>query len=152
MKVLSKSEIKELNERIEREFGAGNLFSKQDVVHQDDRLIIKDKKPVFFQYEDRLVPSLHLLLVKNILKTVSIDMGAVKFVAGGADVMRPGIVRLDDGIQQNQCVAVVDERHGKPLAVGISLFSGKDILEMKVGKVIRNIHHVGDDVWTYSSE
>ena len=45
-------------------------------------------------------------------------------------------------------ISVVDENHGKPLAVGIALFAGEEIRNMASGKVIKNLHYVGDKIWT----
>jgi len=46
-------------------------------------------------------------------------------------------------------VAVVDERHGKPLAVGVSLMSSEDILAATHGKMILSKHHVNDALWDF---
>jgi len=110
-------------------------------------LILRDKDILFFMHDGKAVPTLKLLLKEPILKTVTVDMGAVKFVAGGADIMRPGIKTVDDGIQQNDFVAVVDETHKKPLAVCQALFSGEEFMKLEKGKVLKNIHRVGDEIW-----
>ncbi|MCJ2533922.1 MAG: RNA-binding protein, partial [Candidatus Thermoplasmatota archaeon] len=55
---------------------------------------------------------------------VIVDMGAVGFVTKGADVMAPGIVDADECIQEHDYVWVCDEKHKKPLAVGIALITG----------------------------
>jgi PUA domain protein len=44
-------------------------------------------------------------------------------------------------------VVVVDERHQKPLAVGIALYDSETLRNLKHGKTIKNIHWVGDDLW-----
>ena len=77
-------------------------------------------------------------------------MGAVRFVINGADIMRPGITSFDEGIQKNDFVVVVDETHNKPLAVCVSLFSSEELLGVDSGKVLKNIHYVGDKLWNLS--
>jgi PUA-domain protein len=151
---LSKSDIKELNSKIEVQLGKKEFFDKKDgIVCVDDKFILKNREPYFF-YPDatktRLVPALKALVKENFLKSVVVDMGAVKFVVGGADIMRPGIKAVDDSIAHDDFVAVVDETHKKPLAVGIAMFSSQEIMELKNGKVIKNIHHVGDEIWNFS--
>ena len=74
-------------------------------------------------------------------------MGAVRFVVNGADVMRPGIVEIEDGISKDDLVSVIDKNNRKPLAVGIALFSAEEMKAMSTGKVIKNIHYVGDELW-----
>ena len=41
----------------------------------------------------------------------------------------------------------VDETHNKPLAIGISLITGPEMVENDEGKAIKSIHHVGDEIW-----
>ena len=74
-------------------------------------------------------------------------MGAVRFVVNGADIMRPGIVEIQAGIEKDDFVAVVDKNNKKPLAVGIALYSSEEMRVMASGKVIKNIHYVGDELW-----
>lgn len=78
---------------------------------------------------------------------VVVDMGAVRFLANGADVMSPGIVDADPEIERDDIVIVVDEKHHKPLAVGISLISGPEMIKNNSGKAIKTIHHIGDAIW-----
>ena len=77
-------------------------------------------------------------------------MGAIKFLIGGADVMRPGIVEIDYGIAKDEPVVIVDINNQKPIAVGIALISGAEMKVTKNGRVIRNIHYVGDKIWDMS--
>jgi len=76
-----------------------------------------------------------------------VDMGAVKFVYNGADVMAPGIVKADASIAIGDFVWVRDERNLRPLAVGEALMSGAEMGASEKGKSVRSIHHVGDDLW-----
>jgi PUA domain protein len=135
--------IKELNERFDLD------FSKKDKFEIDDNIILVNNQSLFFYYDNKLLPTLKLLLENNVLKTITVDMGAVKFVTKGADIMRPGITKVDDNIEKNEFVAIVDETHLKPLAIGLTLFSGKEILNLSSGNVIKNIHYVGDSIWNY---
>ena len=65
----------------------------------------------------------------------------------GADVMSPGIVEADETIEKDDIVLIVDETHNKPLAIGISLITGPEMVENDEGKAIKSIHHVGDEIW-----
>ncbi len=44
-------------------------------------------------------------------------------------------------------MVVVDEKHGKALAVGASLFDSDKLSATKKGKVVVNLHYVGDLIW-----
>jgi PUA domain protein len=77
---------------------------------------------------------------------VTVDAGAVSFVSDGADVMRPGIVGADPGVEAGDLVAVDEESHGKFLAVGRARTDGADMVGDS-GKVVDSVHHVGDDLF-----
>lgn len=139
-KTLSKSEIKELNAKqpyIE--------LSKKDKVVKKDSYYFWNDTCALFEYEEKLVPTLKVVLQNpTILPQITVDMGAVKFIVNGADVMRPGITHIPETIQKGDLVVVIDQNNKKPLVVGIALF---DAADMKEGKVIKNIHRIGDDIW-----
>ena len=150
-KHLSNKDIKQLNQDLQDLFGLEQFVDKKSKVEllETDlhRLVLIDSKPSFFYLENKLVPTLRLLLEKNILKTVTVDMPAVPFMAKGADVMRPGITEIEE-FAKDQIVAVVDEKNHKPLCIGRALFSSQDMTAMERGKVIKSLHHVGDKIWT----
>jgi len=122
--------------------------SKKDVIQlMDKKIILINKVPSFFYFENKLVPTLKLQLQKDLLKSVFIDQGAIKYIINGADVMRPGIVEFDSNIEKNDFVVIKDIQHKKPLAVGISLFSSEELNSLDKGICIKNIHYLGDDIW-----
>jgi len=142
---LSKSDIKRLNERIAP---LGLELDKKETVDSDNEFYLVDGKPWLYEEDGLLVPHLKLLLQKpGLLKTVTVDMGAVPFIVGGADVMRPGVTAIEGGISEDQLVAVIDERHGKPLAVGNALLDSADMETATSGKVVATRHWVGDKHW-----
>ncbi len=126
-------------------------ISKKDhaemVEEGDLKLLLINKQPAFFWYEQQWVPHLKLLQTKDLLKKIVIDMGAVKFIVNGADVMRPGIVEIEEGIQQQDFIVIIDQNNKKPLAVGIALFNTQEMKALPKGKAIKTIHYVGDEVW-----
>ncbi len=97
------------------------------------------------------------LTVKGFLKYrvekrfVTVDMGAVKFVYNGADIMAPGIVDADSGITEGDLVWIRDQKNLQPLAVGEAVISGKDMVISNKGKAVISIHHVGDDIWNFEN-
>jgi PUA domain protein len=85
-------------------------------------------------------------LLKAFPKVV-VDMGAVKFVTNGANVMRPGIRSFQGPFLKGDVVVVVDEKHGKALAVGTALVDGVEAEKMERGPVVKNVHYIGDKFW-----
>ncbi|ADC65984.1 PUA domain containing protein [Ferroglobus placidus DSM 10642] len=77
---------------------------------------------------------------------VVVDSGATNFIINGADVMKPGIVEADKEIKEGDfCYVVVEEKY-TPLAVGIALCSGAEMLGER-GKAVKNVHHINDKLW-----
>ncbi len=149
---LGKKEVKDINDRLNSLYGIPDMIDKKDsVVIIDDKHIMINNDINFFYHNDNIIPTLKHLLKNNFLKKITVDMGAVKFVSSGADVMRPGIVEIDPAIKKGDIVAVIDVNNKRPLAVGEALFDSAEMREMKTGKVIKSIHYVGDDVWKMSA-
>ncbi len=153
--LLKKREQRDEIEQIEKDLGSQiGLDDKSQIesgiLDDGSHVLLLDGEIIFFEYNGRKLPTLRALL-KGIIRIpqVVVDMGAVKFVVNGADIMRPGITQVDDQVIENGIVAIVDERHKKPLAVGISQLSAADLRESSSGKVIKSIHHVNDALWEF---
>ena len=78
--------------------------------------------------------------------SVMVDMGAVKFMCNGANVMRPGIRSFSE-FEAGQIVCIIEESQKKSLAVGRALVSSKEMVEMSKGIVIENLHYISDKYW-----
>ena len=81
--------------------------------------------------------------------SVTVDMGAVKFMCNGANVMRPGIKNHSEFLKDD-IVCVIEESQHKYLAVGKSLVNSSDMKDMSKGEVIRNLHYISDKYWEIS--
>ena len=150
-KQLSSKEVRDLNKKIEIVFGLKDFFSKKDKVELwEDKFIAGNNTPLFV-YVPELIPTLQSLLKRNFLKAITIDMPAVKYIVNGADVMRPGIVSFDE-FMKNEIISIIDEKNKKPLAVGKALYSSEEMKAMEKGKVVKNLHWIGDEVWMAKQE
>ena len=145
---LRKGEVKHLAAEVEK-FGLRDVMKKRvEVLELEDgsEIILVEGKGLLVRLREGIFPTLPWVDTK--LRRVVVDMGAVPHVANGADVMAPGVVSADPQINGGDPVVVVDERHGKALAVGIALVPGAEMKAPK-GKVVKNVHHVGDKVWRF---
>jgi PUA domain protein len=88
-----------------------------------------------------------VLRYEPVKRFVTIDMGAVPYIANGADCMGPGIVEADTSIAEGDFVWIRDVNNKRPLAVGISLRSGEDLTKKLPGKAIKTLNTVGDKLW-----
>jgi PUA-domain protein len=112
-------------------------------------LLLIDGKPALFKTADSVLPTLTFVEILEKLPKVVVDMGAVRFVCNGADVMAPGIVRYEGSFVKGNVVVVVDVKHGKPLALGEILYSSEEAKNIKQGPVIKTKHYVSDKVWNF---
>ncbi|CCJ35033.1 RNA-binding protein [Methanoculleus bourgensis MS2] len=151
--VIRKSQIARLLDRLAEEIGPSAELFRSDRIERVETdapvgIYLVDKKPLLMAADTWTFPTLRGLVEHPIPeRRVVVDTGAVRFVANGADAMRPGIVSISPDIRAGRPVQVVEERHGKPLAVGIALFDAADMEQQEKGKSVRSIHHVGDDIW-----
>ncbi len=120
-----------------------------DVAEMGDMMLIfAHGKVVGLIIEGKAFPSLRgILIAEPSKKHVTVDMGAVKFLYNGADVMAPGVTDADPEICEGDIVWVKEEKHGKPLVVGIALMDGKKMVESRSGKAIKTVHSIGDKIW-----
>lgn len=114
---------------------------------EDDELILADGAPTLVRRNDRFFPFVGEKNLLERLPRITVDMGAVPHVCNGADVMVKGITGVEGDFKKDALVIIVDERHKKPLAVGIALADSSSIAMAKSGKVIQNEHYVGDKLW-----
>lgn len=110
-------------------------------------IFLIDGKPLLFKTEGKVFPTLAFTEFSASAPKVVVDMGAVPHVCNGADVMAPGIVRFEGNFNKGDLVFVVDEKHGKPIALGEIAYNDAEAVKIKHGAVVKNIHFVGDKIW-----
>jgi PUA-domain protein len=127
---------------------AGQSFSKVEEAETEDgsTVILLDDEITLFRLDDDLYPTLRCKCV-DLLPSVIVDMGAIPFVCKGADVMAPGITEIKTPFEEGALVVIRDVKHGKALAIGRAIRSSTSIMTEKKGKVINNLHYVGDKIW-----
>ncbi|MFP4112246.1 MAG: PUA domain-containing protein [Candidatus Woesearchaeota archaeon] len=147
-KQLRKSEIKDISPKLEK---YGCIVGKKDDLKLDGNILLVNGKPDFFLYEDMIIPRLNSRqeYLMN-LKKVTVDMGAVKPLSSGSDLMKPGIRDIDLGIEKGDPIAIVDEKNKMPFVIGIALLSSQDMEKADSGKVVKNIHRPSDEIWNYN--
>jgi len=153
---LKTKKIKNLQNELKNTFETPFINDKSSVEigdFEDYKIIFVDSKPCFFYYKNIIIFTLHgLSIFKTKKNYVVVDMGAIKFVTNGADVMAPGIIDADINIKPDQQVWICDEVHKKPLAIGIALIDGEQMITGKKGKAINTIHWVGDRLWNFTAK
>ena len=112
-------------------------------------IFIFNGRPLLARSNGELFPTLSFEELFSIIPKIVVDMGAVPYVCKGADVMAPGVVTIKGEFKEKGLLLIVDERHGKPLAVGVAVFSSEAMKTVSHGKTVKNLHYVGDKLWNY---
>jgi PUA domain protein len=119
-----------------------------EVIETDcGEVFLVNGKPLLFGTGEDVFPTLFFKGISALLPRVVVDMGAVPYVCNGADVMAPGIVRIEGEFSKGDIVIIVDEKHGKPLALGEILYDVENAKNVKQGVVVKNFHFVSDRIW-----
>ena len=148
--ILKERDSKPLIEQLRSLPGLSSLSSKSHVeleAVKDGEVVFVDGEPLALRSRGELIPVLVNAITLKDLPRVVVDMGAVPHVVSGADVMAPGIRRVEGEFPANNLLVVEDEKYGKPLAVGRALVDSQTLAATKKGKVIKNLHYVGDPTW-----
>lgn len=148
---LRQKEIASLAGQINDALGT-ETFTEKDIVDMaeapDYNVVFVDGKILAFLPGERPFLTIRgLLRYRAARRFVTVDMGAVKFVYNGADVMGPGVVASDPNITEGDLVWVRDVKNLQPLAIGRSVVPGDALARKDKGKVVVSIHHVGDKLW-----
>jgi PUA-domain protein len=150
---IRKSQAQDLFERLATQIGqAASLFHADMIeileTNAEFTIYLVNKKPLLMDAGDWVFPTLKgAVQFPFPERRITVDSGAIPYVVNGADVMRPGIVAVAGDVKAQGPVQIVEERHGKPLAIGVSLYDGPVILESTAGKMCKSFHHVGDELW-----
>jgi len=146
--LISKSETSTLLKKISQEWNMEFPKMKNVRVHQilDDAQIITGEGVKILKIENDYLPFLSETTILEKFPNVEVDMGAVKFMCKGANLMRPGIKKFTE-FEKDKLVCIVEETHHKFLAVGKSVVSSSELESMEKGEVIQNLHYISDKFW-----
>jgi PUA domain protein len=158
---IRKSELKTLKEEILKQYDhkfVDQIFpvkSNVELIQTEsgDILYAVNNELKIWKSKDGYIPVLTLLLNNRVdLKTIVVDFGAIRYVANGADVMRPGITSIDPSINKGDIVKIEEETKHRALAVGKAMFDAADMESKDSGKVIKNLHTIQDPIWQFEKE
>ena len=117
-------------------------------IDNDIQLITGNEIKILKVYGEYL-PFLSEVLMLKKFPFVQVDMGAVKFMCKGANLMRPGIKKFSE-FSQNDIVCIVEESQNKFLAIGKSEIDSSELENMEKGEVLKNLHYISDKAWEIS--
>jgi len=117
-------------------------------VHQisNEAQIITGKGIKILKINDDYLPFLSETETLEKFPSITVDMGAVKFMCKGANLMRPGIKKFTE-FEKDNLVCIIEESQHKFLAVGKAMVSSSELENMEKGEVIKNMHYISDKFW-----
>jgi len=133
---IRKSELRPLKDEILKQYDqkfVDQIFPKKcnvEVIQTEagDTLYAINNVLKLFKSKEGYIPVLTILLKNQVeLKTIIVDFGAVRYVANGADVMRPGITKIDPAIKKGDIVRIIEETQNRALAVGKAMFDAPEM-------------------------
>ncbi|WP_435334808.1 RNA-binding protein [Haloarchaeobius sp. TZWWS8] len=150
---LRSDDVKEVESAVADALGvelSGDTYELVELDGSEFDVVLVDGEPQVLYVDDEPFLTVRGANAYEVTRNVvTVDAGAISFVSDGADVMRPGIVEADESIESGDLVVIVEETHGKALAIGRALTAGDDMVGDS-GKVVESIHHVGDDFYEFS--
>jgi PUA domain protein len=151
--LISKSETSKILEQINSQWKIELPKQKNIKTHDvnEKGLIITGNGITAVKIGEVILPFLDDIPILEKFPYVTVDMGAVKFVCKGANIMRPGITKFSD-FESGEIVCVVEESQNKFLAVGKAEMSSKELEDTKKGEVIKNMHYISDVFWESKKE
>ena len=141
--LISKSETNALLKIVTEQWGIEFPKIKNLKVHQisNDAQIITGNGIKILKIENDYLPFLSEVEMLKKFPNVMVDMGAIKFMCKGANVMRPGIKKFTE-FEKDKLVCIVEESHHKFLAVGKSMVSSLELEDM-----VKILHYISDRFW-----
>ena len=146
--LISKSETSTVLKIVTEQWGMEFPKIKNLKVHEieNDAQIITGNGIKILRIENDYLPFLSEIETLKKFPNVTVDMGAVKFMCKGANLMRPGIKKFTE-FEKDKLVCIVEESQHKFLAVGKAMVSSSELENMEKGEIVKNLHYISDKFW-----
>ena len=146
--LISKSETNQILKLVSKQWKRELPKIKNLKVHfidNNSQLIVGNNLTIL-KINDDYLPFLNQTEVLQKFPNVMVDMGAVKFMCNGANVMRPGIKKYSEFVK-NDIVCIIEESKHKFLSIGKAMNDSSELETMSKGEIIKNIHYISDKYW-----
>jgi PUA-domain protein len=155
-KRLKQKETRNFLEQFTKEYGSFGKFTEEQTGVEMSEINEKvvfflDNEPSIVKIGARLYPTLVFKKVLERLPRVIVDMGAIPHICNGADIMAPGVRNVQGDFLAGSVVAVAEDKYGKYLAIGETTMDSDEMRRTRQGKVMKNRHYVGDEIWNFLS-
>ncbi|MGH0161859.1 UNVERIFIED_CONTAM: hypothetical protein FKN15_061696 [Acipenser sinensis] len=120
-------------------------------------LYVLHRNPIFFEVERKLYPTVYTLwLFPDLLPVFTTWPAVLQKLAGGADLMLPGVVVPPSGlpgVKQGDLCAITVVRNRAPVGIGTATMSTAEMLEAGMkGKGLSVFHTYTDQLWAFGDK
>ena len=146
--LISKSETNQIIKLVSNQWKRELPKIKNLKVHfidNNSQLMVGDGM-IILKIGDNYLPFLSQNDMLEKFPNVIVDMGAVKFMCNGANVMRPGIKKYTEFVK-GDIICVIEESQHKFLAVGKAITDSSVLENISKGEIIKNLHYISDKYW-----
>ncbi|XP_070496816.1 eukaryotic translation initiation factor 2D [Chironomus tepperi] len=166
---LKGSDIKKLKTRLSQQFKieeseASQVFPNKAsysavkiITHAEQQVTVytADKRPMLFELQDKLYPTLYTLwILPRLVPYFTTHPQVVPRLYNGADLMMPGVVKEGSDLksfgrfQKNDIVAINLTSNSSAIAVGTLARSSEDLyMAGGQGICVKSLHVFGDKLW-----
>ena len=146
--LISKSETNALLKKVAVQWKMEFPKIKNLKVHQisSDAQIITGEGIKILKVNEDYLPFLSETETLKKFPNVMVDMGAIKFMCKGANLMRPGIKKYTE-FEKDSLVCIIEESQHKFLAVGKATVASSELESMEKGEIVKNMHYISDNFW-----
>nr|CUU97943.1 hypothetical transcript [Hymenolepis microstoma] len=129
------------------------LPKKEPLSHDHIDLFADPSGEVLFfrQRDGPFVPTLRLLhKYPFLLPQLQVDRGAIKHVLNGSNIMCPGLTSPGAKlckVPENTVVAIMAEGKEHAVAVGITIMSTDEMLDVNKNIGVETLHYLNDGLW-----
>ena len=144
-KLLLKTVLDRIGVDIDAAFGSKPQVEVME--GQKLRIYVVNGRPLIAESRGDVFPTLLYEEQLSRQPKVVVDIGAVPYVCNKADIMGPGITEIQGNFRPKDLVTVLDIKNKRPIAVAEAIYDSETSAKTRKGKLFRNVHCVGDEVW-----
>ena len=135
--LISKSETNQILKLVSKQWKRELPKIKNLKVHfiDNNSQLISGNDLTILKINDDYLPFLNQTEVLQKFPNVMVDMGAVKFMCNGANVMRPGIKKYTE-FKKGDIVCVSEESQNKFISVGKAIMDSSELENVSKGEIM----------------
>lgn len=125
--------------------GIGINFEPERALELESALVLVDDGFMIWDKKNNVFYPFLMDKMTEQLPQLEVDNGAAEHIKLGANVMRPGITKIDSRLKRGWPVLITNNKAS--LAVAIPVMDYAEAILLKKGVIAKNVHRQGDQIW-----